>query len=129
MPEAVSFLFTPLESPAIYGGDDKNKASIPYRKGGVKVLPFLTGFRFTEVSGGSMAESPRNNSYSCLLRIDVATWEGAHFYHLPLLYLVNTYLINTFDFPRTIGQRCTTYSTGVKVFNLVETIIQYVNRL
>jgi hypothetical protein len=27
--------FTPLESPAIYGGDDIDKASIPYRKGGV----------------------------------------------------------------------------------------------
>ena len=29
-------IFTPLERPAIYGGDDINKASIPYRKGGVK---------------------------------------------------------------------------------------------
>jgi hypothetical protein len=45
------FGFTPLESPAIYGGDDINKASrrvesttIHYRKGGVKPPSFLTGF-------------------------------------------------------------------------------------
>ncbi len=36
--------FTPLESPAIYGGDNINKASIPYRKGGVKAPSFLTGY-------------------------------------------------------------------------------------
>jgi len=36
--------FTPLESPAIYGGDNINKASIPNRKGGVKSPSFLTGF-------------------------------------------------------------------------------------
>jgi len=36
--------FTPLESPAIYGGDGINKASIPSRKGGVKAPSFLTGF-------------------------------------------------------------------------------------
>jgi hypothetical protein len=35
--------FTPLESPAIYGGDNINKASIIYRKGGVKAPSFLTG--------------------------------------------------------------------------------------
>jgi len=28
--------FTPLESPAIYGGDNMDKISTPYRKGGVK---------------------------------------------------------------------------------------------
>ena len=37
-------LFTPLESPAIHGGDDINKTSIPHRKGGVKATSFLTGF-------------------------------------------------------------------------------------
>ena len=44
-------VFTPLESPAIYGGDDINQASrrvesttIPYRKGGVKAPSFLMGF-------------------------------------------------------------------------------------
>ena len=37
-------LFTPLESPAIYGGDDIDKILIPYRKGGVKAPSFLTGF-------------------------------------------------------------------------------------
>jgi hypothetical protein len=36
--------FTPLESPAIHGGDDINEISIPHRKGGVKALSFLTGF-------------------------------------------------------------------------------------
>jgi hypothetical protein len=36
--------FTPLESHAIYGGDYINRISIPYRKGGVKALSFLTGF-------------------------------------------------------------------------------------
>jgi protein involved in polysaccharide export with SLBB domain len=40
----VSKVFTPLESPAIYGGDDINQASIPYRKGGVKAPSFLMGF-------------------------------------------------------------------------------------
>jgi len=40
----VTRLFTPLESPAIYGGDDINKVSIPYRRGGVKAPSFLTGF-------------------------------------------------------------------------------------
>jgi hypothetical protein len=36
--------FTPLEIPAIYGGGYINRISIPYRKGGVKTLSFLTGF-------------------------------------------------------------------------------------
>jgi len=40
--------FTPLESPTIYGGDDINKASIPYVKGRVKA-PFLTGFTYLKV--------------------------------------------------------------------------------
>jgi Fe-S oxidoreductase len=43
-----NFSFTPLESPAIYGGDNINKASIPYRKGGVKTPSFLTGFTSSE---------------------------------------------------------------------------------
>ena len=30
-----AILFTPLESPAIYGGDEINKDLIPYRKGEV----------------------------------------------------------------------------------------------
>jgi len=44
LPQISAGLFTPLESPAIYGGDDINKASIHYRKGGVKAPSFLTGF-------------------------------------------------------------------------------------
>jgi hypothetical protein len=40
----VTRLFTPLESPAIHGGNDINKTSIPHRKGGVKAPSFLTGF-------------------------------------------------------------------------------------
>jgi hypothetical protein len=43
------FTFIPLESPAIYGGDNKNKASIPYRKGGVNALSFLTGFTYSVI--------------------------------------------------------------------------------
>jgi heptosyltransferase-3 len=38
--------FTPLESPAICGGDDMDGISNPYKKGGVKVPSFLTGFPF-----------------------------------------------------------------------------------
>ena len=38
------FPFTPLESPVIYGGDDMDIISTPYRKGGVKAPSFLTGF-------------------------------------------------------------------------------------
>ena len=92
------------------------------------VLTWGAGFTFSESFRGLHAESPRNNSYSFLLRIDVATWEGAHFYHLTLLHLVHTYRINTFDFTRTIGQRCTAYTTGIKVFNLVEAKLQYLTR-
>jgi len=36
--------FTPLESPAIYGGDEIYKFFSPYRKGRVEVRSFLTGF-------------------------------------------------------------------------------------
>jgi hypothetical protein len=36
--------FTPLESPAIYGEDNINKGSIPYRRRKVKAPSFLTGF-------------------------------------------------------------------------------------
>jgi len=52
--ELGAVLFTPLESPAIYGRDNIDKASlrarrpsglaaIPYGKGGVKAPSFLTG--------------------------------------------------------------------------------------
>jgi len=37
-------LFTPLESPTIYSGDDINKSFNSFRKGGSKALSFLTGF-------------------------------------------------------------------------------------
>jgi hypothetical protein len=37
-------VFTPLENPAIYGGDNIDRISVPYRKGGVKAPYFLTGF-------------------------------------------------------------------------------------
>jgi len=43
-------VFTQLESPAIHGGDDINKTSIPHRKGGVKATSFLTGFTSGEES-------------------------------------------------------------------------------
>ncbi|MEW6409545.1 MAG: glycosyltransferase, partial [Nitrospirota bacterium] len=57
LPHNLSDKFTPLESPAIYGGDDidplrksvsngVNKVLIPCRKGGVKAPSFLRGFTF-----------------------------------------------------------------------------------
>jgi polysaccharide export outer membrane protein len=46
----LSRIFTPLESPAIYDGDNINKSSIPRRKGGVKAPSFLTGFTFSIIS-------------------------------------------------------------------------------
>ena len=42
--------FTPLESPAIYGGDERCESLIPYRKGRVKAPFFLTGFTLIELS-------------------------------------------------------------------------------
>jgi len=42
--EPTHYPFTPLESPAIHGGDDMNKTSIPHRKSGGKAPSFLTGF-------------------------------------------------------------------------------------
>jgi hypothetical protein len=49
-------LFTPLESPAIYGRDNINKASAPYRKGGVKAPSFLKGFIHCEMIGSEEEE-------------------------------------------------------------------------
>jgi len=46
---------TPLETPAINGGDDINKTSIPHRKGGVKAPSFLTGL--TQEASAEMAKS------------------------------------------------------------------------
>jgi hypothetical protein len=40
------YAFTPLESPAIYSGDNIDKGSIPYRKGGVKA-PLSNGVNGT----------------------------------------------------------------------------------
>jgi hypothetical protein len=45
--------FTPLEIPTIYGGDYINRISIPYRKGGVKALSFLTGFTLLPIISSS----------------------------------------------------------------------------
>jgi len=36
--------FTPLESPSIYAGDGENRKHQLLIEGGVKALPFLTGF-------------------------------------------------------------------------------------
>ena len=41
--------FTPLESPAINGGDAMGHICIHYRKGGVKTPSFLTGFTLIEI--------------------------------------------------------------------------------
>jgi hypothetical protein len=38
------FLFTPLESLSIYAGDGSNRKHQFLIEGGVKALPFLTGF-------------------------------------------------------------------------------------
>jgi len=43
-PDPIKFPFTPLESPAIHGGDDMNKTSVPHRKDKLKAPSFLTGF-------------------------------------------------------------------------------------
>jgi hypothetical protein len=45
--------FTPLEIPTIYGADYINRISIPYRKGGVKILSFLTGFTLLPIISSS----------------------------------------------------------------------------
>jgi hypothetical protein len=45
--------FTPLEISTIYGGDYINRISIPYRKGGVKALSFLTGFTLLPIISSS----------------------------------------------------------------------------
>jgi hypothetical protein len=42
------FTLHPVGGCSIDGGNDKNKASIPYRKGGVKALSFLTGFNLSK---------------------------------------------------------------------------------
>jgi ATP-dependent DNA helicase RecQ len=66
--ESETNTFTPLENPAIFGRDDKNKSSlrarkpsglaaIPSRKGGVKAPSFLTGLTGKErVSKGKLPE-------------------------------------------------------------------------
>jgi len=36
--------FTPLESPSIYAGSGRNRKDQIFNEGGVKALPFLTGF-------------------------------------------------------------------------------------
>jgi len=65
--ESETRMFTPVESPAIFGRDDTNKsplrarkpsglAAIPSRKGGVKAPSFLTGF--TRKERGSKGKPP-----------------------------------------------------------------------
>ena len=49
-PLLISKYFTPLESSAMDGVDDTNKASIPRRKRGAKPLSFLTGLRCIETN-------------------------------------------------------------------------------
>jgi len=45
--------FTPLKTHTIYGGDYINRISIPYRKGVVKALSFLTGFTLLPIISSS----------------------------------------------------------------------------
>jgi hypothetical protein len=42
--EAISYFFTPLESPGIYAGDAINRQHQLFIKEGVKAPSFLTGF-------------------------------------------------------------------------------------
>ena len=59
--------FTLLEIPTIYGGDYINRISIPYRKGVVKALSFLTGFTLLPIISSShlpiISEAWANNYY------------------------------------------------------------------
>ena len=43
----ILFMFTPLESPSIYAGGGGNRKRQLLIEGGVKALPFLTGFTMT----------------------------------------------------------------------------------
>ncbi|MDI6889441.1 MAG: 1,4-dihydroxy-6-naphthoate synthase [Thermodesulfovibrionales bacterium] len=61
--------FTPLESPAICGGDDIGKISIPYRKDGALTPPFLTGF--TKGGRGGIIEMPFNKIMDAVVKGDV----------------------------------------------------------
>ena len=45
-------MFTLLEKPIVYGGDDIDKILIPYIKGKVKAPSFLTGFTSSLFQGG-----------------------------------------------------------------------------
>jgi len=73
----VTRLFTPLESPAIYGGDDINKVSIPYRRGGVKAPSFLTGFTKSDLC--HMLEIPIFN---------VRRWPLESFSSIPVCWII-----------------------------------------
>jgi hypothetical protein len=64
--------FTPLKSPAIYGGDDINKASVPNRKGGVKAPSFLTGF--TKGRLGRLIEPRRAYLTRSLFQFSELVW-------------------------------------------------------
>src|SRR5271169_5715544 len=72
-----------------------------------------------------MLKSPRDY---CRL-INPVAGINALLYHLTLLQLVDSHLIHTLDLTRAIGQRSTAYAAGVEVLDLVEAIIQYVDRL
>ena len=45
--------FTPLESPSIYAGDGRNRKHQFLIEGGVKALPFLTGFTWASSAAAS----------------------------------------------------------------------------
>jgi len=64
--------FTPLKSPAIYGGDDINKASVPNRKGRVKAPSFLTGF--TKGRLGRLIEPRRAYLTRSLFQFSELVW-------------------------------------------------------
>jgi hypothetical protein len=55
--------FTPLESPAICGGDNMDKISTPYRKGRVKAPSFLTGLTILVLAISAIAFALDNIAY------------------------------------------------------------------
>ena len=54
----------------------------------------------------------------------VVNWPGAQGHSLPTLYLLNKYSIYAINLPRTKSQRGAGYVAGIKLFNLVEAILQ-----
>src|SRR4030043_1545172 len=90
----------------------------------VHVEPAEAG-RSGEMPGAPDSEPPAQDSQ---VLVNVAKWPGAHFYNLPILYLLNTHLLHTLHIAWTKGQRRTSQATGVQVFDRVEAVLQHIDR-